>query len=94
MSSEQLFLVAWDIRCDRRRTAVRKVTALFAAGGQKSAYECWLTPDQRDRLCLKLERLIDCNEDRLLILRLDPRWPVNCLGCAVPPGLADIVFIG
>ena len=94
MSSEQLFLVAWDIRCNRRRTAVRKVTALFAAGGQKSAYECWLTPAQRDRLCRKLGLLIDPAEDRLLILRLDPRWPVNCLGRAVPPGRADIVFVG
>lgn len=72
MANEQLFLVARDIHCNRRRTAVRKITAVFAVGGQKSAYECWLTPAQRDRLCQKLTQQIDSEEDRLLMLRRDP----------------------
>lgn len=93
MPDRQLFLVAWDIAEDRRRRWLRERAVLFAAGGQYSAYECWLTGSERDPLCTSLAGLLDAREDRLLVLRLDPRWPVICLGAAVPPGRDELMLV-
>ena len=93
MKSRQLFFVAWDIACDSRRRLIRERSSLFAAGGQKSAYECWVEPHRRDRFWQHLCLHVDSESDRLLMLRLDPRWPVICLGAAVSPERSDLMMV-
>ncbi len=85
MTLRQLHLVAYDIADPGRLDAVMQSVRAFATGGQKSVYECFLTPAERGALLADLALLIDEESDRLLLLRLDPRPKVVTLGIAVPP---------
>ncbi len=85
MIQRQLYLVAYDIAEPRRLDIVMECVRAHATGGQKSVYECFLTPAERGRLLADLALLIDEDTDRLLLLRLDPRPQVVTLGIAVPP---------
>ncbi len=93
MPDRQLYLVAWDVTDDRRRQLLREHAVLFAAGGQYSAYECWMAAGERNPVCSHLSALLDEDSDCLLVLRLDPRWPVICLGAAVPPARDDVMLV-
>lgn len=85
MTQRQLYLVAYDIADPGRLDAVMTCVRAHATGGQKSVYECFLTPAERGVLLADLALLIDEESDRLLLLRLDPRPKVVTLGIAVPP---------
>lgn len=85
MTQRQLHLVAYDIADPSRLDAVMLCVRAHATGGQKSVYECFLTPAERGALLADLALLIDEETDRLLLLRLDPRPRVVTLGIAVPP---------
>lgn len=85
MTQRQLHLVAYDIADARRLDAVMMCVRAHATGGQKSVYECFLTPAERGQLLADLALLIDEETDRLLLLHLDPRPKVVTLGIAVPP---------
>lgn len=85
MQERKLHLVAYDVADARRLDAVMQCVRAYATGGQKSVYECFLTPAERGRLLADLALLIEENEDRLLLLRLDPRPRVVTLGVAVAP---------
>ncbi|MFN3630330.1 MAG: hypothetical protein ACK4XK_09825 [Casimicrobiaceae bacterium] len=40
------YLLAYDISDNRRRVKLCDMAQRFATGGQKSAYECWLSPGE------------------------------------------------
>lgn len=65
----------------------------YRVAGQKSAFECWLTPGERQALLIELERIIDRRVDRIHCFALDPRSRVRCFGRARsftgPPFLVD-----
>lgn len=74
------YLLAYDVTSDRRRAAVLKAVKAHGIGGQKSAHECWLSRSERRELMRRLHRLVEPGEDRLLLLRLDPRSEIRQLG--------------
>ena len=81
----QLHLVAYDIAAaSRLRKALRAVRD-YALGGQKSVFECFLSAAEREDLKRRLDALIDQDEDRFFILRLDPRGRTRTLGRGRPP---------
>jgi CRISPR-associated protein Cas2 len=51
-----LYLVAYDIPDDRRRTKVHRVLCGYGAWTQYSLFECWLTKRQLIELRAKLEQ--------------------------------------
>ena len=65
-----------------------------ATGGQKSAYECFLTPAERRDLLAKLREVIEPAEDRVLLIRLDPRSRVHTLGIAQAPQDPPFFYCG
>ena len=83
--SRELYLVAYDIRQPRRLRKVHQVLKEFACGGQKSAFECYLTEAERQELVGRVERCMDIDEDALLVIRLVNRDSVSTLGIAVQP---------
>jgi len=85
MSERDLYIAAYDITSQRRLRAVLKLIKQYATGGQKSAYECFLTPWEKRRLLADLRDAIDPLEDRVLMIRLDPRSRVHTLGIAEAP---------
>lgn len=93
MDNRQLFLIAYDIADARRLNRVHQLANRHAMGGQKSFYECWLSPAERQNLMAQMSAQIDQDEDRILFLRLDPRQNVETLGCALSPKAIDFFYI-
>ena len=85
MSERGLYIAAYDIASPKRLRATLKVIKGHATGGQKSAYECFLTAAERRKLLDDLRTVIDPEEDRVLLIRLDPRSRVHTLGIAEAP---------
>lgn len=75
MASRALYLVCYDVSCNRTRRAVHKVLAGFRVSGQKSAFECLFTAGELQRVIGTVEELIDPDTDRVHVIRLDPRMP-------------------
>ncbi len=82
--SRTLHLVAYDVCDPRRLHRVSKYLTGYKVGGQKSVYECWVTPAELRDIRAELDRLMEPGEDRLHILALDPRMKTVCLGRATP----------
>jgi len=89
-----LFLVGYDIRCNRRRRHALKALKGNAIGGQKSVYECWLTQQELQALLVTLRELINPLTDRVVFLRLDPRATVHTLGVGIAPADGDFFYQG
>lgn len=83
--SRELYLVAYDVREHKRLRLTHRVLKEFACGGQKSAFECYLTERERLELVSRVEDVMDTAEDALLVIRLSDRNSVATLGIAVKP---------
>lgn len=67
-----LYILAYDITDDRRRTKVHRTLAGFGTALQYSVFRCHLTPIERLRLADRLAELLRPEQDRLLIADLGP----------------------
>lgn len=70
MTGTMLYVVAYDVPNDRRRTKLYKVLSGFGTRTQYSLFECFLTPRQLVQLRERVYRLIDDSEDSLRIYPL------------------------
>ena len=89
-----LYLVAYDVRDPKRWAKVHKLVVGYATGGQKSAFECFLTEAERRDLVLQLQVTLDLSEDRAHVVRLRRNCAVWTLGVAVPPQDPVFYFVG
>ncbi len=64
------YLIAYDIADSKRLYRVHKQVEAYAIGGQKSFYECWLTPHEFVKLKANVTALMDNTEDRIFIYQL------------------------
>lgn len=69
---KNLYVISYDICKDRRRNKVSKVLEGFGQRVQYSIFECYLNNTQLQILKTKLLKLINCNEDSIIIYRLTP----------------------
>ncbi|MBP8250778.1 MAG: CRISPR-associated endonuclease Cas2 [Herpetosiphon sp.] len=74
MNDKTLYLIAYDIPQDRRRTKVHRLLCGYGAWTQFSLFECWLTKKQLVEMRAKLHTLIDDSEDSVRLYGL-------CVGC-------------
>lgn len=82
MSYRTLYLVCYDICSPRRLQKVHHFLQGYKVGGQKSFFECWLTPPELCEVQSTLNTLMDVAEDRVHIFQLDPRMVAQCHGQA------------
>lgn len=68
-----LYVIAYDIGSNRRRTRVMKLLLNYGERVNLSVFECDLTPEQAENLCLKLRALLK-RQDHIRIYAL-------CAGC-------------
>lgn len=94
MTARALHLLAYDVCHPKRLRRALHVARRWASGGQKSAHECWLSEGERREAVRVLTSVLRPREDRLLILRLDPRLSPRCLGIARPPEAPGFRIIG
>ncbi len=79
-----LYLVCYDIASPRRLRQVHKFLLGYKVGGQKSFFECWLTPAELKDVRHGLRERMENREDRAHIFQLDPRQHTRCMGLARP----------
>jgi CRISPR-associated protein Cas2 len=93
MSQTMLYIVAYDIPSDRRRTKVHKALWGFGKWTQYSLFECFLDARELVRLRTRLHDLIDPNEDSVRIYPLCSacQKAVETIGGALPK--EEITFI-
>ena len=92
-AARTLFLVCYDISCAKRLYRVHRFLLGYKVGGQKSFYECWLTPAELREVRRILAELIDPAEDRAHIFQLDPRMKNEGMGLATLPATAVFMII-
>ncbi|MEX0618072.1 MAG: CRISPR-associated endonuclease Cas2 [Pseudohongiellaceae bacterium] len=92
--TRQLYLVAYDVRNPKRLRQTHQVLKEFACGGQKSAFECYLTQAERDELVGRVGQCIDADKDALLVIRLTDGDNVSTLGIAVKPADELYTYLG
>lgn len=88
-----LYLVAYDVASASRLHKALWIARDYASGGQKSVFECWLYPDELSELKDRFLKLLDLNEDRLLITRLQPNGKMIALGRARLPKNTGFIFL-
>ena len=79
MPKRDLILLAYDVSDDGRRARMLGAIRGFGIDSQLSVHECRLTPGERREIWARLTALASL-DDRLLMLRLDPRSRVEMLG--------------
>jgi CRISPR-associated protein Cas2 len=94
MGQRKLHIACYDVSRPSRLRAALEVTRRYATGGQKSVHECWVTATERADLLQMLCFVIDESEDRVLMVRLDPRRRTVTLGVAVSPVDDDCIVLG
>lgn len=76
------YLVCYDIADPRRLYRVHKFLLGYKVGGQKSCFECWLTPAELRDVRRGMYKRLNLDEDRAHIFQLDPNRDNVCLGTA------------
>ncbi len=94
MTDRVLHIAAYDISSSVRLREALKILKEYASGRQKSVFECFLTPTERQELLRRMHDLLDPDEDRFLILRLDPRGKIRTRGKAVKPQDPPWFYVG
>lgn len=94
MPKRDLYLLAYDVVDDRRRGRALDIVRAYGIDGQLSAHECLFSPGERREIWRRLTALLDPTEDRLMILRLDPRLETVVLGRPAAPPAGTLFYAG
>jgi len=94
MPQRQLHIAAYDISDDQRLRAAVKLLKGYASGRQKSVFECFLTAAERNALIADVEALLDADEDRFVLLRLEPRGKTRVRGKGIKPTDPPWFYVG
>ena len=88
-----LYLAAYDVADPGRLRASLDIVKGYATGGQKSAYECFLTDGERSAMLHDMALVLEEQEDNFLLIGLDPRSRVYTLGIAEAPADPNFFYI-
>ncbi len=75
------YLLCYDVKSPKRLYRVRKLAYPLALGGQKSALQTLLGPEEVSKLLQAITKKMDTKHDRLHLVEIYPE-PID-LGCAV-----------
>jgi len=94
MTQRQLYLAAYDVSDPKRLVRALRVLRNYATGGQKSVFECFLSAAEKRGLLGEIADVLDLEEDRFFLVRLDPRGKVRTLGIGLEPQDPAFYYIG
>jgi len=94
VQQRHLFIAAYDVASPKRLRRVHKVVKQYATGGQKSAFECFLTVSERSMLISDVRQQMDESEDRFALLRVEERTEPLLFGRAEQPSDPDFYYVG
>ncbi len=94
MKKRNLYIAAYDITHPSRLRDGLQVLRDYASGRQKSVFECFLSEGEKRVLLTQMRALLDPEEDRFFLLRLDPRGKLRTLGKAIKPQDPSWFYVG
>lgn len=94
MPKRVLYIAAYDVSEPSRLRKVHKAIKRYATGGQKSVFECFLTPGERRALLTEATSIMDEREDRLALLRIEERARPILHGIATPVVDPEFFYVG
>ncbi len=94
MPKHDLFIAAYDVCNPSRLRRVHQVVKSFATGGQKSAFECFLSSTERKELLASVRRELDLDEDRFALLKVEERAKPILRGIALPANDSSFYYVG
>ena len=89
-----LYIVAYDIADPKRLRKLHRIVKQYATGGQKSAFECFLTSTERAELVKRGCLVINKKEDRFALLPVELRGQSILKGIALPAADPDFYYVG
>lgn len=81
--NRRLYVFAYDIGDNKRRSRVRRLLRAYAVGGQKSLFECLLSVSERESLCNELKAVLD-KGDKVVVALLPDNGEYLPFGRAKP----------
>lgn len=89
-----LYVVAYDIPVDKRRTKVHRVLSGYGQWTQYSLFECWLTRRQYIELRAKLAKHLDASTDsvRFYPLCATCQGNVMTVGSSLPADPVTVII--
>ena len=94
MPQRDFYLAAYDVSSPRRLAAALALVRGYTTGGQKSVHEVYHTRGERYELLHNMALLLNEDEDRFFLLRLDPSARTYALGVAAQPADPDYFYVG
>lgn len=94
MAQRSLYIAVYDVCKPSRLRKVHRIVKNYATGGQKSAYECFLSPAERGQLFADVCAVIHRTEDRFALLRVEERAQSVLRGIAMPPVDPEFYYVG
>ncbi len=92
--ARKLYIAAYDVTEPSRLRRMLNVVKDYATGGQKSAYECYLTDAEHRELITRVNETIESDEDRFSCIRVRGSNQPKALGIAIKPVNLDYFYIG
>jgi CRISPR-associated protein Cas2 len=89
-----LYFVAYDVRRPSRLRLALRVLKDYASGGQKSAFECYLSPGEKKELMDRIQSVLDLTVDAFVVVRMAERRTTAVLGKAIQPLDELYTYIG
>ena len=92
--ARRLYVAAYDVHERKRLARVRRAVNGYASGGQKSAYECWLTAVECEQLHVDVARVLEPSRDSFALLPVETGQEVVMLGNRHGPMDPDFTYLG
>lgn len=89
-----LHLVGYDVRSPARLRRALRILKDYASGGQKSAFECYLSPGEKKELLERISDVLDLTVDAFVVARLSEQKATAVLGKAIQPLDELYTYIG
>lgn len=94
MTQRLLYIASYDITQNKRRRKVHAAIKQVATGGQKSAYECYVSDKERNDLFRICTSIVDQTDDRFALLPIEmTSEPILC-GTAIAPIDPEFFYVG
>jgi len=87
LQRDNLYVIAYDIPEDRRRTRLANLLKSYGERVQLSVFECWLSRAELEALKKRIREKVDLAEDSVRIYRSHPS--VEVLGVGPVPEEKD-----
>ena len=94
MATSSLYIATCEVADPRRLHRLHQAIRQYATGGQKSVFECFLTPAMRRALIGRALSIIDEGKDRFALLQVEERTKPILLGTAIPAADPNFQYIG